>query len=177
MNVDKDKIIKESIVIIKTYMPKYRRKARIKFPSLSDEVVKDIFNEAVLKFLVKRNNGYYEDKGQLQAFVFKIADGLLINKFKETALKAEKTDLVQLLTNANAIDKERLEHIQFFLHKAIGNLKEDEKKIINLYYIYGYTDEVIAQHLETSPSAAKMRRHYALSKLRKQLEGKKNLFL
>ncbi|MCB9263439.1 MAG: sigma-70 family RNA polymerase sigma factor [Lewinellaceae bacterium] len=168
---------KEAERIGKLYLPKFLSFARRKYISLDEDTLIDIFCDSVLVFLQKSNNGVYQEKGKLKAFLFKIAKDKAANKIKELKFKAEKKVFLRTKPEDAHHQKESTEHKKFFLGKAISQLEEEDQNIIRLFYFYNYPDAAIAKALGISSDAAKMRRHYILNKLKNILQGKKDLFL
>ena len=161
-------------------MPKYLNYSKHRFPSLSEAEREDVFMDAVLKLLKKMKEGAYTEQGKMKSLLFKIANGLAINRINELKNKGEVTHKVgtALYGHEQELSKEEIEHLAYYFDKVLKQLKPADQEIVIYRFTYGYTFEAIANHMNlSSTDAAKSRWNYVKKKIKTILDKNKDTFL
>ena len=131
------------------------------------EDAEDLTSEVFVRLVKSIKN----QKGNFAAWLFRIARNLLVDHYRKTA-KSKMTSLDQIdaefLVSLNEDKKAVLQADDIKL--MLTHLTEDQKEIITLKFIEGYSNGEIAQILKKSIGAVKVMQFRALSRLRKILK-------
>jgi DNA-directed RNA polymerase specialized sigma24 family protein len=144
---------------------------------LSDQDIDELLMDALSIFLYKLQNQEYVYKGYpMIVYLIKIAK-LRLNYYLK---RIEKANILKdYLKNQLVSDLDENDDIANWekVLKAMSLLREEEKKLIDLYYLQGYKDrEIYEKNLlpYASAESVKSQRHKAMKKLIEkvnQLEG------
>jgi len=138
-----------------------------------DEQAEDILQETFFKIWSKADN-YDEKKSRLFTWMLNIARNTSIDYLRSKQGKFDKVS--QPIDSMIAADEplvltmQRHDHIG--LRKIIGDLKNDQKEIIDLAFFEGYTQEEISKKLQIPLGTVKTRYRTAMLSLRKTLADK-----
>lgn len=140
-------------------------------PDLAEEIVQSAFCTVAQKI-----EGY-EEYGRFDAWVFRIAMNRLrdeMRRRKRQARPMEEASLVSLGGSERSAEPEIEPTEQAALQKALSELSETDRQVIDLRHVGGMSFRQIGALLE-EPVGTLLARHYrALKKLRALLEGDKN---
>ena len=137
------------------------------------QLSEDILQEAFIK--IWNNFDHYDStKGRLFTWMINITRNLTIDTLRSKGYKQSR----QISRDENSVssyqDKnstpERFDSIG--LRKHVGNLKPEQKSIIDLAYFSGYTQEEISKETGIPLGTVKTRMRSAILELRKMLEYK-----
>lgn len=136
----------------------------------NDTIAEDLLQETFIKIWDNRNN-YDHSKGRLYTWMVTIAQNLCIdylrskqNKFDEKINNSE--DIIREV-NKTTHASTQVDHIG--LNRVLNKLKEEQRKLIDLVYFEGYTQEEISKKLDMPIGTIKTRVRSALITLRKEL--------
>jgi RNA polymerase sigma-70 factor (ECF subfamily) len=135
-------------------------------------VAEDILQEVFLK-IWQNIATYHADKGRLYTWMLQIARHTAIDKTRSKDFnKQSKTITINdNVYTQKAAGTNNMEDIG--LRKTINTLPEDSRKLLELSYFQGYTQEEIANILQIPLGTVKTRIRSTLLQLRKLLGGSK----
>lgn len=138
----------------------------VKQEDIAQELLQDVF----LK--IWNNIGQYDaGKGRLFTWMFQLARNLAIDKLRSRSFKEQqKTDSVQ--NNVPKVDRQisnEQSTDSIGLDKVLTTLSDDQRQIIELMYMIGYTQSEIAKEYQIPLGTVKTRHRAAMQHLRKQL--------
>lgn len=134
------------------------------------EVAEDILQEVFLK--IYHNIDHYEDsKGRLYTWLLRITRNTAIDTLRSRDFRqSQKIQTLDNGVNDNTTETSSLPYVDHLgLDKVLSALNEDQRKVIDLAYFNGFTQEEIAQELNLPLGTVKTRVRNALIKLRKLL--------
>jgi len=147
----------------------------------AEEVTQTVFEK------VSRNLGSFKKEAKLSTWLYRIATNTALDKFKSSSYKhspvgplaplpihsPETEDCVSWSSeNQGSPDKKIIrEEMSECVREFIDRLSPDYRTIITLNEIEGFTNTEIAEILQISLDAAKMRLHRARVQLKRNLEA------
>jgi len=143
---------------------------------LAEDLVSEIFIKAL------KNFDDYEEEKSKSAWIFTIARNHLTNHWRDTGKRVEisleaidgenhfeiesqaeiKTDLL-----ADGFEQFIKKDTERELWQALNKLSEDERQLVTLKYLSGYSYKEIGEMLKMSDGAAKVAAYRAMKKLKK----------
>lgn len=135
--------------------------------TLDKEDSEDIMQEAFLK--AYKNLYKLEDKSNFYHWLFKITINTMNTHFKKR--KNSTVELDESFENVKSDDKYNPENMlelkekERELHKRLGILKEDQRNIILLKFVHGFSYKEIAEFLKIKEDTVKMKAFRAKKKL------------
>lgn len=140
---------------------------------LSKEVAEDVLQETFIK-IYHHINQYDPSKGKLYTWMLHIACNKAIDTLRSKSFrKAKQIQSLDDDVNVNVVDPycvSEIDHIG--LDKVLSKLSEDHRKIIDLAYFKGFTQEEIARELALPLGTVKTKARNALIQLRDLLNIK-----
>jgi RNA polymerase sigma-70 factor (ECF subfamily) len=143
-------------------------------------LVEDIFQDTFLKVIQSVKAGKYYDNGKFLSWVMRIAHNLIIDHFRR--LKQMNTmsnddyesDLFnsKKLADANIEDNIVRGQIRKDVRRLIGQLPDDQRKVVILRHYAGLSFKEIADLTDVSINTALGRMRYALINMRKIMQEK-----
>ncbi|HUZ58320.1 MAG TPA: sigma-70 family RNA polymerase sigma factor [Hanamia sp.] len=135
------------------------------------QLAEDILQEAFVK--IWNNFSSYDDsKGRLFTWMLNIARNLTIDTVRSKGYKKQKKirSSENAVSNAsnNVNESERFDGLG--IREQVTLLKEDQKKIIDLAYFEGFTQNEISQKLGIPLGTVKTRMRTAVTELKKILQ-------
>lgn len=111
---------------------------------------------------------YDEQKGRLYTWMLNIARNMAIDstRSKHEKVKNKIQEATDSVYHRNNLFTENNAHENIGLQNILGNLKEDQKEIIDLAYFQGYTQEEISQKLGMPLGTVKTKVRQAIITLR-----------
>jgi len=137
----------------------------------SREDAEDLTQEIFIKLY--NNLKSFKFKSNFKTYLYRIAVNSACNYYKKTKRDLARIDTIpkneeKIISRAVNIDDKIIEkEIISDLEKAILDLTEKHKTIINLKDFQNLTYKQISKKLHITENAAKIRHHYALKKLKK----------
>lgn len=132
-----------------------------------EEAAKDVLQEVFVK-IWQHIESYDASKGRLYTWMLNIARNAAIDVFRSAGFNKDKkisTLENSVYTDTSALSTAiRTDHMG--LKKLVEGLKEEHRRIIELAYFNGYTQEEIAQALNMPLGTVKTRARAALAQLK-----------
>ncbi|MTI41267.1 RNA polymerase sigma factor [Fulvivirga lutimaris] len=135
-----------------------------------EDVAEEVLQDAFMKYWDKIGS-YDDSKGRLFTWMLNLARNLSIDKLRSKEIKkTKKTD--DISTNVYNVENENLIYQN---EESIGvkdlmkNLREEERKIVEMVYFKGYTQSEIADETGIPLGTVKTRLRMALKNLRSVL--------
>ncbi|MFJ7663848.1 RNA polymerase sigma factor [Lysinibacillus sp. NPDC097162] len=108
-------------------------------------------------------------KGQYSAYIYTTVKGEILKELTKERRFQDNVSLVEDDTlNIIRCREQQINRLEecSLVEKIMNQLKEEERKILQLYYLEGYRYEEIAKVLQLSVAAVKKRRTRLMNKLR-----------
>ena len=137
------------------------------------ELAEDILQEVFIK-IWNNFQSYDDSKGRLFTWMLNITRNLTIDTLRSKGYKKQQ----KIQNNESSVDNltDHSSNIEKFdslgIRKHLTSLKDDQKKIIDLAYFSGLTQDEIAKTLAIPLGTVKTRMRTAILELRKLLEYK-----
>lgn len=135
---------------------------------LAEEVVQDVFVK-----LWKPHAPYSEEKGKFSSWIITLtrntALDLLRKRKVETSLELIEKDALEA-TPATTEDLVEWKETGELVRNAVSTLKDEQKKMIDLFYFKGWTQQKIAEATAVPLGTVKGRLRLALKHLRTYIE-------
>lgn len=140
------------------------------FRMLSDaETAEDILQEAFVK-IWNNFTQYDASKGRLFTWMANITRNLTIDTMRSKGYKnQQKTAAIEVGENARGDNNSPARFDGIGIDKSVGALKPEYKKLIDLAYYFGYTQEEISKQLDIPLGTVKTRMRSAIIELRKTM--------
>lgn len=132
-------------------------------------VAEDILQEAFVK--IWNNFAQYDaSKGRLFTWMANITRNLTIDTMRSKGYKnQQKTAGIETSTNTRTDNHSEARFDGIGIDKSVGALKPEYKKLIDLAYYFGYTQEEISKQLDIPLGTVKTRMRSAIIELRKTM--------
>ncbi len=133
------------------------------------EIANDVLQE-VFVAIWKNIEQYNAEKGRLFTWLLNIAKNTAINKArsKNYKISLKNDNLDYLVNNIDASTSYQQSINSIGLRKAVGQLKDEFKAVLELAYFNGFTQEEVAKALEIPIGTVKTRLRNAVLELKKQ---------
>jgi len=141
--------------------------------SCTEEEAKDVFQDVVIDFYdIIIHEKLSELTSDLKTYLFALGKYKLLNLIKKNHLISNFSEFEFIKhhkSNSNSIDMEHDEQYnKELVKKYLNQLTDDDRKVLELYYIKGYDMESIAREMNLNNSnAAKKKKFDSLKKLAK----------
>ena len=136
----------------------------------SSDDAKDIFQEAMIVLYEKVRSGTFELNCQIKTFVYSVARRLWLKRLQQQhRYTATSDNLEDLVTVEVEIDEHEKINAEFeIMEKALNNLGEPCKSLLEAYYIQKQNMQVIAANFGyTNADNAKNQKYKCLMRLKK----------
>lgn len=136
----------------------------------SSDDAKDIFQEAIIVLYEKVRTGTFELNCQIKTFIYSVSRRLWLKRLQQQNRYSSPGDNME---NVVAVDEELDEHEQRnaefdMMEKAINNLGEPCKSLLEAYYLQKQNMQVIAANFGyTNADNAKNQKYKCLMRLKK----------
>lgn len=149
------------------------------YSKVSDrDLTEDIFQETFFKVIhTLKSKKYYNEEGKFLSWVLRIANNLIVDKFrsdKKMFLKrdTEEYSIFSTITdNSPNIEKELIKNqVDMDLKKIIQELPQDQKEVLMMRYYSDMSFKEIADITGVSVNTTLGRMRYAITNLRKVIE-------
>jgi len=149
------------------FYPKIYRYVAYKVQNRED--VEDITSEVFVRMVKSLKN----QKGSFPSWLYRIASNLIIDYYRKNARKKEVPFIEEIEEHSKVATNETdAILLKDSLDKAIGKLTDDQRQVILLKFIEGYTNEEIADIMGKTVGAVKALQFRALNNLKDIIEKK-----
>lgn len=134
----------------------------------NETVTEDLVSEIFMKAL--RNFHKYDEKISKSAWIYRIAHNHLANYFRDKKPQVDIDDVSYSLKGEDG--REVLEQTQerMMLEEGLDQLSADDRQLVTMKYLLGYSYKDMAVSLEKTTDALKVATHRAMKKLRSIME-------
>lgn len=152
------------------------------YSKVSDrDLTEDIFQETFFKVIhTLKSKKYYNEEGKFLSWVLRIANNLIVDKFRNDKKMFMKRDteefsIFSTITDSSPnIEKELIKNqVDIDLKKIIQELPQDQKEVLMMRYYSDMSFKEIADITGVSVNTTLGRMRYAITNLRKVIEKNK----
>lgn len=152
------------------------------YSKVSDrDLTEDIFQETFFKVIhTLKSKKYYNEEGKFLSWVLRIANNLIVDKFRNDKKMYMKRDteefsIFSTITDSSPnIEKELIKNqVDIDLKKIIQELPQDQKEVLMMRYYSDMSFKEIADITGVSVNTTLGRMRYAITNLRKVIEKNK----
>ncbi|AYC30420.1 RNA polymerase sigma factor [Paenisporosarcina cavernae] len=144
----------------------------------AEDVVQDVFMK-----LWREHAPYSPEKGKFSSWLLTMVRNTSLDfhrkksRQNEVAYMEHDSEQVQVIDAKEEIPEHFVEwrEKQSTIRTAIAELKEDQQKIVELFYFQGLSQDVIATKLDIPLGTVKSRIRLALGHLKKKLHGERGI--
>jgi RNA polymerase sigma-70 factor (ECF subfamily) len=149
------------------------------YSKVSDrDLTEDIFQETFFKVIhTLKSKKYYNEEGKFLSWVLRIANNLIVDKFRNDKKMYMKRDteeysIFATITDSSPnIEKELIKNqVDLDLKKIIQELPQDQKEVLMMRYYSDMSFKEIADITGVSVNTTLGRMRYAITNLRKVIE-------
>jgi RNA polymerase sigma-70 factor (ECF subfamily) len=149
------------------------------YSKVSDrDLTEDIFQETFFKVIhTLKSKKYYNEEGKFLSWVLRIANNLIVDKFRNDKKMYMKRDTEEfsifstITDNSPNIEKELIKNqVDIDLKKIIQELPQDQKEVLMMRYYSDMSFKEIADITGVSVNTTLGRMRYAITNLRKVIE-------
>jgi len=149
------------------------------YMKVKDEyLAEDIFQETFIKIINTLKSGKYNEEGKFLPWAIRIAHNMIVDFFRKAKrapniVNADGFDIFEVLefSDESAESKMLKQQVDVDLKKMIQKLPDDQKEVLIMRHFCDMSFKDIAEITEVSIDTALGRLRYALSNLRKMIEG------
>lgn len=149
------------------------------YMKVKDEyLAEDIFQETFIKIINTLKSGKYNEEGKFLPWAIRIAHNMIVDFFRKAKrapniVNADGFDIFEVLefSDESAEAKMLKKQVDVDLKKMIQKLPDDQKEVLIMRHFCDMSFKDIAEITEVSINTALGRMRYALSNLRKMIEG------
>ncbi len=149
------------------------------YMKVKDEyLAEDIFQETFIKIINTLKSGKYNEEGKFLPWAIRIAHNMIVDFFRKAKrapniVNADGFDIFEVLefSDESAESKMLKQLVDVDLKKMIQKLPDDQKEVLIMRHFCDMSFKDIAEITEVSINTALGRMRYALSNLRKMIEG------
>ena len=136
----------------------------------NEQTADDVFQESFFKFL--KTKIIFQDEKQMQAYLYRIAYRLIIDKMRRIKVekKAFKEEQQAYMSDIQKDGPQSEIHVSLDMEKTFKKLKPKERMLLWLAYVEGYSHEEIAEMTETKEKSLKVQLFRAREKFAKVLK-------
>jgi len=149
------------------------------YMKVKDEyLAEDIFQETFIKIINTLKSGKYNEEGKFLPWAIRIAHNMIVDFFRKAKrapniVNTDGFDIFEVLefSDERAESKMLKKQVDVDLKKMIQKLPDDQKEVLIMRHFCDMSFKDIAEITEVSINTALGRMRYALSNLRKMIEG------
>ncbi len=130
----------------------------------NNEVAQDLVSEIFMKAL--RHFHTYDEKISKSAWIYRIAHNHLANYFRDKKPQVDVDDVKYSLVGEDGRETIIQKEETLQLYEALDDLEPDDRNLVTLKYIQGYSYKEMAQILGKTATGLKVATHRAIKKLR-----------
>ncbi len=128
------------------------------------EVAEDLVSEIFMKAL--NHFADYDPKISKSAWIYRIAHNHLANYYRDCKHNVDLEDVATVLVGENGNVSMQNQEMQRQLQAALEHLPAEDRRLVTLKYLDGYSYIEMAEILDRSADALKVATHRAMQKLR-----------
>jgi RNA polymerase sigma-70 factor (ECF subfamily) len=128
-------------------------------------LVSDIFLKAFNAF------DRYDESVSRSAWVYRIAHNHLANYYRDRKETVDLDDIVPVAVGERGEETMLRREGEMLVERALASLAAEERKLVTMKYLEGYSYEDMAPILEKSADALKVATHRAMKKLKTICSG------
>lgn len=132
---------------------------------VAEDLTSDIFISALNAF-----DRFDPSKGA-KAWIMTIARNKVINHWRDRKETVDVDELAPFIKGEDGRQTAEQNERLSFLTQALNKLKPEERTIVEMKYLLGYSYDDIAHELDKTAGAARVESHRALKKLKTQLKN------
>lgn len=136
------------------------------------DVTEDLVSEIFMKAL--KHFEKYDPEISKSAWIYRIAHNHLANYFRDKKPTADVEDVKFFLIGEQGEQTMQDREEQLQLYEALDELEAEDRKMVTMKYIEGYSYKEMADVMDRSADALKVATHRAVKKLRISLKPKKD---
>ena len=149
------------------------------YMKVKDEyLAEDIFQETFIKIINTLKSGKYNEEGKFLPWAIRIAHNMIVDFFRKakrapSIVNADGFDIFEVLEFSDESTESKMlkQQADVDLKKMIQKLPDDQKEVLIMRHFCDMSFKDIAEITEVSINTALGRMRYALSNLRKMIEG------
>ncbi|NQV89430.1 MAG: RNA polymerase sigma factor [Parcubacteria group bacterium] len=130
----------------------------------NEDVAQDLVSEIFMKTL--KNFHKYNPEISKSAWIYRIAHNHIANYFRDKKLQVDVEDVKYTLVGEDGRETILETEEQLFLSKALDGLEVEERQLVTLKYIHGYSYREMSELVGKTSDALKVATHRAVKKLR-----------
>lgn len=154
------------------------------YMKVKDEyLAEDIFQETFIKIINTLKSGKYNEEGKFLPWAIRIAHNMIVDFFRKAKrapniVNADGFDIFEVLEFSDESTESKMlkQQVDVDLKKMIQKLPDDQKEVLIMRHFCDMSFKDIAEITEVSINTALGRMRYALSNLRKMIEGSDLVF-
>jgi RNA polymerase sigma-70 factor (ECF subfamily) len=155
------------------------------YSKVSDrDLTEDIFQETFFKVIhTLKSRKYYNEEGKFLSWVLRIANNLIVDKYRSDKKMSLKRDTEEfsifaaITDNSPNIERELIKNqVDIDIKNLIQKLPKDQKEVLMMRYYSDMSFKEIAAITGVSVNTTLGRMRYAITNLRKVIE-KNNIYL
>ena len=163
----------ESVIeeVYRSNRAKFLEWAKKHYPLSEDELL-DIFQDAVIVFYQNTVEEKITDlRSSLSTYLFGIAKNLILKKLhKKKRMPLQLDEIPELAVAPQYLAESAVEQEQQRMRTALQQLGQVCRQILEYFYYYGFSLEVIAERLEyKNANTVKAQKHRCMKQLEEQL--------
>jgi len=129
------------------------------------DVAEDLVSEIFMKAL--KNFEKYDPKISQSAWIYRISHNHLANYFRDKKKTTDIEDVKFCLVGSDGHDEIIKQEEHWIIEEGLDELTIEERRIVTMKYIEGYSYKEMAEIMERTADALKVASHRAVKKLRK----------
>ena len=136
------------------------------------DVCEDLVSEIFMKAL--KNFEKYDPEISKSAWIYRISHNHLANYFRDKKPASDIEDVKFFLIGERGEETAEMREEQMQLYEALDDLDVEERKMVTMKYIEGYSYKDMSEVMDRTADALKVATHRSVKKLRKILKPKKD---
>jgi RNA polymerase sigma factor (sigma-70 family) len=130
----------------------------------NDEVAQDLVSEIFIKALKAFDR--YDEKISRSSWIYTIAHNHLANYYRDRKVASDIDEIAYCLKGEDGQDSMEKQESTHLLYKALDQLGEDDRLLVTMKYLEGYSYKDMAERLDRSHDALKVATFRAMKKLK-----------
>lgn len=127
-------------------------------------VAEDLVSEIFMKAL--KNFHKFDPKISQSAWIYRIAHNHLANYFRDQKKTVDIDDVSYTLVGEDGRQQLQVHEEEIRLYEALDQLEPDDRQLVTMKYLEGYSYKEMVKILERSTDALKVATHRAMKKLK-----------
>lgn len=134
---------------------------------------RDLAEDLVSEIFLKAFNGFssYDPSVSKSAWIYRIAHNHLANYYRDRKETVDLEDIAPLLVGEHGQEALERQEARTRVERALMELSPDDRRLVTMKYLEGYSYEDMAPILEKTGDALKVATHRAMKKLKSICSG------